>query len=329
MKTLKLNTSEDAIKKASDLIKAGKIVAFPTETVYGLGANAFDQKACKAIYKAKGRPNDNPMIVHISDQSQLEEVASDIPDTAIKLFDAFAPGPLSIILKRSDKISDVITAGLDTVAVRIPSCEITQNLLKQAGVPIAAPSANSSGKPSGTNPEDVLEDLDGKIDAIIMGELCEIGIESTVLDLSEDAPVILRPGAITKEMLEKVLEREIKYQDDEISSKNSGPAPKSPGLKYKHYSPNAEVIVLRGSDEAIQNRFLGLGLEAKKDNKKIGILNYDNTDKAAQKLFQDLREMDRQGYDLILIKALDETGLGYSVMNRILRSAGYKIEEVK
>ena len=327
MKTNRLSTSKKDIEKAAELIKKGKLVAFPTETVYGLGADALNEKAVKSVYEAKGRPQDNPMIVHISDASQLPALIKDgkdgIGQDAIKLMEAFWPGPLTMIFKKSSAVPDATTGGLDTVAIRMPSSQAALKMIDLAGTPVAAPSANLSGKPSPTNAEDVLEDMDGKISAIIMGEESYVGIESTVVDLTGKKPVILRPGLITAEWMSNIIGKNVSYDKHLVKADEK---PKSPGMKYQHYSPKAQVRLISGDDEAFQKQAIKLAAEAKLENKKAAILNYgEDSKKAAHKLFADLRELDRLNYDLILIHALGEEGFGFSVMNRMLKSAGYDI----
>lgn len=339
--TLRLLPNEVCINKAGDMIRRGKLVAFPTETVYGLGADALNEEAVKSVYEAKGRPQDNPMIVHIADKAQLEDLvkggSDGISQDADKLMTAFWPGPLTIIFKKSAAVPDATTGGLDTVAIRMPSNKTARQLIEAAERPIAAPSANLSGKPSPTTATDVLEDMDGRIDAVIMGEQCEVGIESTVIDMTTDTPTILRPGKITAEWLTGFLNKEVVYdmslltKPEHIADPSEGvaedeAAPKSPGMKYKHYSPNAKVRIIEGGEAAFMTKALELGREAMKIGEKAAILNYGNdANKAAFKLFTDLRELDRQGYDQIYIRSIEEEGFGFSVMNRMLKSAGYDV----
>lgn len=341
MKTFKLTRDDKDIKFAGGLVKVGELVAFPTETVYGLGADALNEEAVKSIYAAKGRPSDNPMIVHISKAEDLPQLiaggADGISDDAIKLMEAFWPGPLTMIFPKSDLVPSVTTGGLDTVAVRMPSNEIALRFIDAAERPIAAPSANISGKPSPTTANDVLEDLDGKIAAVIMGDQCSVGIESTVIDLTGPIPTILRPGIITPEWIGNILGKKISYDMSLLSrpeydyNPQNGTAdtdfkPKSPGMKYKHYAPKATVRLVEGTDEEFNVRSVELGRVAHDHGLKTAVLNYgNNPKKAAHGLFADLRELDRQNYDLILIKTLDEAGVGFSVMNRMLKAAGYNV----
>lgn len=332
MKTFRLTRDDKDLKFAGGLIRVGELVAFPTETVYGLGANALDADAVKSVYAAKGRPSDNPMIVHISKAEDLPQLIkggkNSLGGDEIKLMEAFWPGPLTMIFPKSDLVPDATTGGLDTVAVRMPSNQIALRFIDAAGVPVAAPSANISGKPSPTTAEDVIEDMDGKISAVIMGDQCSVGIESTVLDMTGAQPVILRPGIITPEWIGEILGKEIAYDPALLTnpSDDENFKPKSPGMKYKHYAPKAKVMLIEGSDEKFEKRASILGKLAHDKNMKTAVLNYgDNAKKAAHGLFADLRELDRQGYELILIRSLEEVGFGFSVMNRMLKSAGYNI----
>lgn len=341
METLRLSTTENDIGRAGEIIRAGGLVAFPTETVYGLGADALNAEAVASVYAAKGRPSDNPMIVHIADATDLYRLIDGnihgLRDEASKLMVNLWPGPLTLIFKKSDIVPDVTTGGLDTVAVRMPSNPTARRFIRMAGRPIAAPSANLSGKPSPTTAKDVLEDMDGRIDAVIMGEQSDVGIESTVLDMTGDIPYILRPGAVTREKLMSILKRSVLYDSSlfERPQTTADPAdgvadtdfkPKSPGMKYKHYSPKAAVKLIEGDEDEFREKAKRLGLENRIRGEKVAILDYGNDPgKAAHKLFAELRELDRQGYDLILIRTIDEDGFGFSVMNRMLKSAGYDV----
>ena len=342
MKTLRLTTSEEDIRKAGELIVCGGLIAFPTETVYGLGADALDQEAVRSVYEAKGRPSDNPMIVHIADAMDLEPLVrngrASISEDALKLIGTFWPGPLTLVFPKAESVPDATTGGLDTVAIRMPSNETAQRFIRAAGRPIAAPSANLSGKPSPTTAADVLEDMDGRIDGVIMGEQCDVGIESTVLDMTGEVPTILRPGLITREWLEAVLGKEVALdkhlleEPDHLADPGDGVAdeefaPKSPGLKSVHYSPDAKVTLLEGNDYEFRVKATAIGLEARKHGQRVAVIDYgDDVRGAAHRLFADLREFDRQGYDIILIRTLEESGLGFSVMNRMLKSAGYDVK---
>jgi L-threonylcarbamoyladenylate synthase len=341
MKTERLTTELGDILKAGEIIRRGGLVAFPTETVYGLGANALDAEAVKSVYAAKGRPSDNPMIVHIADMKGLYPLvrggAGGVPETAKKAAARIWPGPLTMIFPKSDLVPDTTTGGLDTVAVRMPSNETARRLIAASDRPIAAPSANISGRPSPTTAEDVIEDMDGRIDAVIMGEQCDVGIESTVLDLTGEVPTILRPGMITAEMLTEVLGCEVVYYkallekpaeiaDPENGIADSGFKPKSPGMKYRHYSPKARVRLVEDTGDGFRTRVRELELAAEREGLKPAVIDYfDDERMAAHNLFADLRELDREGYDIIYIRTLEESGLGFSVMNRMLKSAGYDV----
>ena len=342
MKTLRLSTNESDIRQAGEILRAGGLVAFPTETVYGLGADALNAEAVRSVYRAKGRPSDNPMIVHISYVAALDELVRGGMDSlnadARRLIGELWPGPLTMVFPKSDRVPDATTGGLDTVAIRMPSNGTARTLITESGRPIAAPSANMSGKPSPTTAEDVLEDMDGRIDAVIMGEQCDVGIESTVIDMTGEVPVILRPGILSREYISDILGREVIYDEtllevpEEIADPDDGVSdtvfrPRSPGMKYKHYSPDARVILIEGSEERFRSRARELGIEAMKQGKRTAIIDYgDDPNRAAHKFFADLRELDRQGYDLILIRSLEQKGRGFGVMNRMLKSAGYDVE---
>lgn len=342
MRTLRLTTSKKDIEHAADIIRSGGLVAFPTETVYGLGANALDEGAVRSIYEAKGRPSDNPMIVHIARFEDLDELVAGgsirISPYAKLAAKKLWPGPLTMVFEKNPAVPSVTTGGLDTVAIRMPLSEAARSLIEQAGLPVAAPSANISGRPSPTTAEDVLEDMDGRIDAVIMGDQCDVGIESTVVDMTGDTPVILRPGIITKEWLEAAIGCEVEYDKSLLkkpefiaepalgASVDEGFKPRSPGMKYTHYSPKAKVRIIEGDGKFFGDKVMQLGIEAMREGKKPAILEYGgDAKKAAHKLFADLRELDRQGYDIIFVRGLDEKGEGFSVMNRMLKSAGYDI----
>ncbi|MBK5253117.1 MAG: threonylcarbamoyl-AMP synthase [Peptostreptococcaceae bacterium] len=327
MITKKLDTTKENIEIAAQIIRSGGLVAFPTETVYGLGADALNETATGKIYAAKGRPSDNPMIVHISDIKELELLAEEVSSTAKTLMEAFWPGPITFVLKKKENVPSITTGGLNTVAVRMPSDEIARELIKKSKTPIAAPSANLSGKPSPTTAMDVLEDMDGRIDAVIMGEPCLVGIESTVLDLTSDIPVILRPGYITKEDIDKVIEVKTEF-DGSLFMKPSNEEfkPKSPGMKYKHYAPKAEFKIITGNIKGISKAIEELKEKAENEGNKVEVLYYgEDSEKAAKTFFADLRRLDRDGVDLIIAASLKPEGLGFSVMNRMMKSAGYDI----
>lgn len=343
METLHLTTDKKDIARAAKIIAGGGLVAFPTETVYGLGANALDEEAVSSVYKAKGRPSDNPMIVHISRASDIGQLTPMLSPSIVTVIENFWPGPLTIVVKKKDTVPDRTTGGLDTVAVRMPDSRAALDLIELSGCPIAAPSANLSGSPSPTRARDVIADLDGRIDAIIEGEDCRVGIESTVLDLSGDVPTILRPGIITAESIEAALGVEVKYDpsltegsahmqlDPEEGAAETDFKPRSPGMKYRHYAPKAEMIVVEGQRDKVRAEIERLeGLNRKLGN-EVGVILFEEKAfiEAAHDFFARLRDLDREGVDLILAGALSDTdGVGFAVMNRMLKSAGYNIVRV-
>lgn len=328
--------TENGLSEAGEIIRNGGLIAFPTETVYGLGASVFDKRAVKKIYAAKGRPSDNPLIVHISDKAQIKELASEITPTAQKLIDSFMPGPFTVILKKNDCIPDAVTAGLDTVGIRFPENELAVKFIAAAGVPIAAPSANLSGKPSPTKAIHVINDMTGRIEGIIDGGTCNVGVESTIVDASGDVPVLLRPGGITIEMLRAVVP-ETTINKHVLSSVGENEKPLCPGMKYKHYAPNAEVVVVEGEKAAVQNKIKELLKE--NSDKVTGVLTmynsaYDNavilsagTDNKtyARMLFSALRSFDELGVELVFAEFCEQDGYGLAVKNRLYKSAGNNI----
>ncbi|MEG0431489.1 MAG: L-threonylcarbamoyladenylate synthase [Anaerovoracaceae bacterium] len=328
METMYFKPTIENIKEAAQVIRDGGLVAFPTETVYGLGANALDEEAVKKVYEAKGRPSDNPMIVHIASATGLSELVEELSSDAKEIIKAFWPGPLTLVLKKKSIVPKVTTGGLKTVAVRMPANEIALKLIEEAGVPIAAPSANLSGRPSPTTARHVLEDLDGRIDVVVLGGACDVGIESTVLDVSTPVPIILRPGKISAEEISKVIGLEVMIDPALMETQDKHFKPKSPGMKYKHYAPKAKMIVLEGSKEGILEE-----IEIRKATfeGKLGIIMFDDNklDEAAHDLFAALRKMDEDNVDLILAGAVTREGLGYAVMNRMLKSAGGNVIKVK
>ncbi|MBQ3114838.1 MAG: threonylcarbamoyl-AMP synthase [Clostridia bacterium] len=314
----------------ADILKNGGLVAFPTETVYGLGANALDENAVKKIFEAKGRPADNPLIVHISDYEILNELVTEIPEKAKLLMEKFWPGPLTIILNKTDKVPDIVSGGLNTVAVRMPKNPVALELIKTSKVPVAAPSANTSGKPSPTKAQYVVDDMYGKIDAIIDGGNCEVGLESTVLDMSGTTPKLLRPGGVTFEQLTEVL--------GEISKKfecNDNEKPASPGMKYKHYSPDAKVVVVKNDFENYINKccekYENVAVICYGDikiNKKCKLKKVVNSSlEYANVLFSAMRDFDKQHPDIILAQDVDDTGINLAIKNRLYRCCGYNFYE--
>lgn len=342
MDTKIFGTTTEEIEKAADVIRNGGLVAFPTETVYGLGANALDSDAVGKVYSAKGRPSDNPMIVHISSKNDVLELTDRITEDMKKLMDAFWPGPLTMVVPAKPVIPKVTTGGLETVGIRMPSNPVAAELIKKAGVPIAAPSANLSGKPSPTKFSHVVDDLDGRIDGIIAGEECQAGIESTVVDMTEEIPVILRPGVITQKQLSHALGKEVRidpallehpdiFNNDGLLETGKDFKPKAPGMKYKHYAPKAEMIIYSGDREKVALAMAEEKMERIKWGQKVETILYDDEhpETAAHQFFAQLRTCDKNGVDVILAAALKEDGIGFAVMNRMFKSAGYNIVEVK
>lgn len=344
METKIFQTTDEDIKEAAAILRNGGLVAFPTETVYGLGANALDEEAVGKVYAAKGRPSDNPMIVHIARASDIGQLTPMLSATIVTLIENFWPGPLTLVVKRKPIVPDVTTGGLDTVAVRMPDNAAALKLIEEAGCPLAGPSANLSGSPSPTKAQHVIDDLSGRIDGIISGGDCRVGIESTVLDVTGDVPTILRPGIITAENIEAAIGRKVEYDKSLFVRPDAKPQdssldagfgedfrPRSPGMKYKHYAPKAQMTVIEGQRDKVKSEIERLkGLNEKLGN-NVGVILFEEKAfiEAAHDFFADLREMDKQGVDLILAGALsDVDGVGFAVMNRMLKSAGYNIVRV-
>lgn len=330
---------QDLISLFATMLADGKTVIFPTETVYGLGANALDEDAATKIYQAKGRPSDNPLLVHVADKEDVYDLVENIDDRAKLLMDKFWPGPLTIVFKKKAIIPDRTSGGLDTVAIRMPSDQVARDLIRQAGVPIAAPSANISGRPSPTKPEHIIRDMDGRVDGILVGGPCDYGVESTIIDLSEDLAMVLRPGSITLEMLGEVLGRvdldpSLKNKDDNIRAK-------APGMKYKHYSPQAQVYIVKADDlEGFAERVDSLCEDNAKKDLKIGVMtmNYDqhsyqakvfdlggSDTEVAKNLFDSLISLDRESIDIAYVPYFEERGIGVAIMNRLKKAAAYRI----
>lgn len=297
------------LKEFAQIIKNGGLVAFPTETVYGLGADGLNPEAVKKIFKAKGRPQDNPLILHISDTNQLNKLVVLVNEKTQKLIDEFWPGPLTIILNKKPIVPEQVSCGLDTVAVRMPSNKIALKLIELADTPLAAPSANTSGKPSPTTAEHVLSDLNNKIEAIIDGGDCQVGLESTVIDLTKETPIIARPGKITKTQIEEVIGK--------VEEKTNSNKPISPGMKYKHYCPNAKVLIIKSKEQEKLFR-------SKNPKLKIKILKYDNEIEMAKRLYADFRKSDNLSFDLILVYEVAESGLGKAIMNRLKKASSHQ-----
>lgn len=337
MKTEVLEINESSLKKAGELIRAGEVVAFPTETVYGLGADVFNENAVKKIFDAKNRPMDNPLIVHVACKEDVLKVAREIPSNAQLLIDKFMPGPITIVLPKRQEIPLCVTGGIDTVGVRIPEHEGARRFIKACGCPIPAPSANSSGKPSPTSAKHVFEDLENKIPLILDGGECNCGVESTVISLCGEIPMLLRPGMITYEMLCETLGR----VDIHPSVLENGKVDKaaSPGMKYKHYSPKARVIIVN-ADETTVSGFYDFAkangknpvilweeekIQKLESRNAISLYSKGDTSIAARNLFKLLRECDKKGFDTVFITSVSEKGAGLSVMNRMLRAAAFTV----
>lgn len=338
LKTKILTTKDEDIDFAGEIIRQGGLVGFPTETVYGLGGNAFDANASEKIFKAKGRPNDNPLIVHISGLKQWYELVEEIPCEALKLAKRYWPGPLTIILKKKDCIPDATSGGLDTVAVRMPQNEVARKLIEKAGVPIAAPSANTSGMPSPTSAKYVIEDMSGKIDAVIDGGDCEVGVESTVITLVTEKPRLLRPGGITVSMLEEVL-GEIDVDPAVYDKLDDTQKASSPGMKYKHYAPKAKVILLKGDLEKFaayindnaDDETAALCFEGEEEKINVKCVTYGKEGEAvsqAKRIFSALREVDETGAKKVFARYPKREELGLAVYNRLIRAAAFQVIEL-
>ncbi len=336
MQTLLLSAEKpEDVEKAAQIIRAGGLVGMPTETVYGLAANALDGKAVSKIFTAKGRPQDNPLIVHISEFDQIGRLVKAVPESAKKLADAYWPGPMTMVLPKSDLIPDEVSTGLPTVGIRFPSHPAARALISAAGVPIAAPSANISGLPSTTTAEHVMRDMNGKIDAVLDGGPCGVGVESTIITLASDPPRLLRPGGITLEQLRAVLGR-VDVDNAVMNPLPKGARPLSPGMKYKHYSPKANVIILSGNEHAYAdyvNSHAEPGVAALCYNGEEKLVHVPavcyggETDYSAQArdLFEALRHMDDIGAKTVYARCPDPKGVGLAVYNRLMRAAGFEV----
>jgi L-threonylcarbamoyladenylate synthase len=339
------NIDMDAIRKAADILKKGGLVAFPTETVYGLGANGLDAEACRKIYEAKGRPSDNPLILHIGKIEQLSQIVAEVSEDAKKIIKKFWPGPITVIFKKKSIVPDSVSGHFGTVAVRFPSNIIARTLVWESGLPIAGPSANTSGKPSPTKAEHVLHDLNGKIEMIVDGGSCDFGLESTILDMSGEKAALLRPGAVTKEMIEEVIGKI--DVDEAVYKKVTGDfVPKAPGMKYKHYSPDADVKLVKGESGKVTKKINELLTEAKNKGLKTGVLATDETKalydadfvlsaghrknekEIGANLFDILREFDKLGADVVFSETFGYDGEGMAIMNRLNKAAGFECLEV-
>ena len=333
-KIIKVSGANDAtgLTVAADILKKGGVVAIPTETVYGLAASALDNTAIAKVFAAKGRPQDNPLIVHIDSLDMLTFVAKDIPKSAYALAEKFWPGPLTMVLKKTDNICESVSRGLDTVAVRMPSDSIANKIISLSGLPLAAPSANISGKPSPTTATHVIEDLSGKIDAIISAYDCTVGVESTVISLVGKTPRLLRPGAITAEQLSSVL-GEVEIDNAVLNELKEGQKAASPGMKYKHYAPQATVYLVEGSSDKFTEFVNGktdavaIGFSEDK-NITIPFMVYGSEKQEitlAQNLFKVLRDIDKKGYETAFVHAPSKNGVGLAVYNRLIRAAAFRV----
>lgn len=333
-----LNSSQ--LEEAAEYLRNGELVAIPTETVYGLGANAMCEEAVRKIYEVKGRPSDNPLIIHVAGADEVERYCSEIPEAAVRVMERFWPGPVTMVLKKKDNIGDFISAGLPTVAVRCPLTQLTRDLIRLCGFPIAAPSANLSGRPSTTTVAHCVEDLDGKIPAVLDGGDCRYGLESTIIDLSEDVPTLLRPGAVTLEELRDLL-GEVRVDKALTQALAPGERPKAPGMKYRHYAPAAPLTLVSGAPEDtaeyigqftdpetgvlcfddLKDRFGGAG----------AVLTYGNSldrEEQAHELFDRLREFDKTEVKQIYAQVTGDEGIGLAIVNRLSKAAGFHIVRV-
>lgn len=336
-----LPCSEESLIRAADLIRRGEVVGFPTETVYGLGADALNPLAAMKIFVAKGRPGDNPLIVHISEISQLAPLIARAPgETALALAKRFWPGPLTMLFPKSSRVPDCVTAGLDTVGIRMPSNPWAKRLIELSGTPIAAPSANRSGRPSPTTAQRVFEDMDGRIPLILDGGECSVGLESTVLDVTGAVPRVLRPGGVTPEMIRSVV-GDARVDESVMRPLREGEKPRSPGMKYRHYAPRGTLTIFEGDAVRVSERIcaaydacrvpavilaLSNHIPLYGDRKTISL--GADARAAAGRLFEALRAADDMGAEGIFSEAVDETGIGLAVMNRLGRAAGFRVENV-
>ncbi len=336
---LEQREAREGLREGARILKEAGVVAFPTETVYGLGANGLDEEAVRSIFQVKGRPTDNPLILHLASTDNLNSLVREVPEQARLLMDEFWPGPLTIILRRRTRVPSVTTAGLDTVALRMPDHQVALALIQEAGLPLAAPSANLSGLPSPTRAQHVLDDFAGRIPLLLDGGETGIGLESTVIDLTRNPPLLLRPGGLTIEELEEKLGRV------ELADSLEMETPSSPGLKYRHYAPRAEMIVFEGKPELVREELLRRAEKAHQQKRMVGILSTSESfslyfqegfmvlklgsmyrpREIAHNFFDLLRELDRLGVDLILAEGVESRGLGLAIMNRMRKSASHRV----
>ena len=345
MDTKVVKTTEEELIEAAAILKKGGLVAFPTETVYGLGADALNEEAARKIYAAKGRPSDNPLIAHIAKKEDIEPLVREIPEAGKKLMDAFWPGPLTLIFPKSGRVPKGTTGGLDTVAVRMPSDPVARRLIELAGTPVAAPSANTSGRPSPTTAEHVRQDMDGRIEMIVDGGPVGIGVESTIVDVTGEIPMVLRPGAITMEMLKKCVGAV------EIDPAILGPVsqdfkPKAPGMKYRHYAPKADLTIVSGETEDVVRAISRMAAERESEGLSVGIICTDETralypcgvvrsmgvrarqETIAHNLYAVLREFVDLNADVIYSESFEGGELSQAIMNRLCKAAGYHMMNV-
>lgn len=332
---------EEVLRQAGRIIKSGGLVAFPTETVYGLGGDALNKESSRKIYEAKGRPSDNPLIVHICNMNDLKPIVEEIPEDIYRLAEAFWPGPLTIIMKKSELVPKETTGGLNTVAVRMPSHPVAQKFIEYAGGYVAAPSANVSGRPSPTKAKYVIEDMTGRIDMILDGDGIDIGLESTIIDMTGEVPMILRPGYITLDMLQKVLgEVEV---DKTILDMDCKEPPRAPGMRYRHYAPKGQLTIVEGEVSKTIEKINELTGEAHLKGEKVGIIGTEETkdlyqgdsvksvgerrdeESIARTLYTILREFDDEEVSVIYSESFSECGMGQAIMNRLLKAAGHNI----
>lgn len=345
MNTQLLAPTQEALQAAARLLEAGQLVAFPTETVYGLGANALDEAAVAAIFSAKGRPADNPLIIHVRDEGDAEALCH-LSTEARRLMEFFCPGPLTLLLPKKPQVPSLVNAGLPSVAIRIPAHPVAQALLQATGLPIAAPSANASGRPSPTTAAHVWQDLGGIIPLILDGGPCQVGLESTVLDMTSNPPTVVRPGGITQGMLQKVLP-EVVVADSVLRPLASGERPVSPGMMYRHYAPKGELWLVQGEPCRVRERCLALYRQGERAGKVVRILAFqehiqayqkedggarvlsigslEKPETIAQNLFAVLRTLDAQGVQLSLCEVLPPVGMGLAIMNRLSRAASFRV----
>ena len=343
-KVEKEHPDETVLKQAGEILKSGGLVAFPTETVYGLGGDGLNARSSEKIYAAKGRPSDNPLIIHISDMESLDRIVSYVPEKARKLAEKYWPGPLTMIFQKSEEVPLETTGGLDSVAVRMPSHETARMLIRYGGGYVAAPSANTSGRPSPTKASHVIEDLNGKVEMILDGGEVGIGLESTIVDFTEEIPVILRPGYINQEMLEEVLGQV--RMDKGLLITDTGIRPKAPGMKYRHYAPKAQLTISEGNTEAVVQEINRRCQDGEAAGLRAGVIGTDETVSAyhaqvvksigtrqdeesiARHLFGILREFDEEKVDMIFSESFETPRMGQAIMNRLLKAAGHHIIKV-